>query len=180
MNIFPCKNQEQESHHNFCFISAPLPDTDLVPHSSSHYSYELDTNDLQAELLKEKTLRESLEKELQQQQKLAFDLSARVHYSCFMMFQMQEAYNRLKSCKENLMMENAQLKETVVKLERKNAQLIGQQKKSELAIQCVNEEENNEGFDVNEMYGTKNELLLMALNYNITSRQSPKEHGNNS
>ncbi|RCN23914.1 hypothetical protein ANCCAN_30397 [Ancylostoma caninum] len=42
------------------------------------------------------------------------------------------------------------------------------------AVTTAQKERDVEGFDVNEMYGTKNELLLMALNYDMTSRQSPE------
>ncbi|RCN24910.1 hypothetical protein ANCCAN_29384 [Ancylostoma caninum] len=90
------------------------------------------------------------------------------------MLQMQESY-RLNNYKQVLTMENTQLKGKIEQLEKENAKLAKQLESSnELDATIAQKEGDVEGFDVNEMYGTKNELLLMALNYDMTSRQSPE------
>ncbi|RCN30412.1 hypothetical protein ANCCAN_23815 [Ancylostoma caninum] len=146
----------------------------LVPQTSSQYGNALDVNDLRVELLKEKALREKAENELQQQKSIAADLTNKVQYAFFMMLQMQESY-RLSNYKEVLTMENTQLKKKIEQLEKENAKLAKElESGNEQDATSVQKEEDMAGFDVNEMYGTKNELLLMALNYDMTSRQSPE------
>ncbi|KAK5967346.1 hypothetical protein GCK32_019515, partial [Trichostrongylus colubriformis] len=64
------------------------------------------------------------------------------------------------------------------RLQRENDLLRKALQTTEVKVECKSEDKMVDGFDVNEMYGTKNELLLMALNYNMTSR--PKESANSS
>ncbi|KHJ83144.1 hypothetical protein OESDEN_17159, partial [Oesophagostomum dentatum] len=126
-------------------------------------------------MLREKALREKAEKELEQQKRITADLTNKLQCSYFMMLQMQEAL-RTNSYNQSLAIENTQLKERVEQLVKEKAEL--EQKLQEkqfgndpLKVEC--EEKGDDGFDTNEIYCTKNELLLMALNYDMTTRHSP-------
>ncbi|KAL6729943.1 hypothetical protein Aduo_000950 [Ancylostoma duodenale] len=170
------QQQQLPQQSCFYFFGGPgtVPDAALVPQTSSQYGNVLDANNLRAELLKEMALREKAESELQQQKKIVADLTDKVQCAYFMMLQMQESC-RLNNCKQVLTMENTQLKEKMEHLEKENAKLAKLLESSnENDATFAQKERDVEGFDVNEMYGTKNELLLMALNYDMTSRQSPE------
>ncbi|EYB94585.1 hypothetical protein Y032_0170g274 [Ancylostoma ceylanicum] len=175
------QQQQQLPQQSFYFFGGPgtAPDAALVPQTSSQYSNALDANNLRAQLLKEKALREKAESELQQQKNVVADLTNKVQYAYYMMLQMQESY-KLNNYKQVLMMENSRLKEKIDQLEQENARLAKQLESTNEQDAAFAQKEDLEGFDVNEMYGTKNELLLMALNYDMTSRQSPEAFQNHS
>ncbi|ETN68851.1 hypothetical protein NECAME_05440 [Necator americanus] len=175
MSASPYNQQQQlQIPENFHFMATSLPEAAVVPHTSSRYGNRLDNRKLRAELLREKTLRENVERELELQKKVVSDMTYKMQCAYFMMMQMQEAF-RLNNCKQNLMLENSKLKEQIANLEKENARLSEELEKNEKHAECANMEENKEVFNVNEMYSPKNELLLMALNYDMTSRKSPQE-----
>ncbi|RCN29452.1 hypothetical protein ANCCAN_24789 [Ancylostoma caninum] len=163
----------------FYFFGGPgtVPDTALVPQSSSQYGNALDANNLRAELLKEKALREKAESELQQQKRIVADLTDKVQCAYFMMLQMQESYriNLFSELQASAVNGKYSVEGEDRAAGKENAKLAKQLESSNEQDATIAQKEGDvEGFDVNEMYGTKNELLLMALNYDMTSRQSPE------
>ncbi|VDO91070.1 unnamed protein product [Haemonchus placei] len=128
---------------------------------------------LQVQLQRERALRENAERELHQLKGYASDLTRNLQYSYWVISQLQQAI-RLNNLNQAQTVEASELQEKVDRLQQENDLLRKALQTSEVKVECKSEEKLTDGgFDVNEIYGTKNELLLMALNYDMTSR--PKE-----
>lgn len=102
------------------------------------------------------------------------EMHCNLQYSYYLIYQLQQA-GRLNNGNQADVMETIKLKERVALLQQEVEFLKNSAQSSEVKVECK-EECNASGFDVNEMWGTKNELVLMAMNYKIASRrQSPNE-----
>ncbi|CAJ0593800.1 unnamed protein product [Cylicocyclus nassatus] len=168
------QQQQQMAQQSFLFFGQSITDSPFVSQASASVS-GLDTNLLRAELIKEKALRQKVEQELEQHKRMVTDLTSRVQYAYFMMIQMQEAH-RLNNSNQMQMLENAQLKEKIECLQKENERLskeLEDERMPRLDQEGSSDDKDQDGFDVDKIYSTKNELLLMALNYDLTSRHTP-------
>nr|CDJ97646.1 unnamed protein product [Haemonchus contortus] len=172
MNMFPNMNHpSQHGHHVPC---GPFVHPGVYPQTSQQQPVSgTDMKSLHVQLQRERALRENAERELHQLKGYASDLTRNLQYSYWVISQLQQAI-RLNNLNQAQTVEASELQEKVDRLQQENDLLRKALQTSEVKVECKSEEKLTDGgFDVNEIYGTKNELLLMALNYDMTSR--PKE-----
>ncbi|KAK6051505.1 hypothetical protein COOONC_10990 [Cooperia oncophora] len=136
-----------------------------------------DIKSLHAQLQRERMMRENAERELHHLKGYTSDLTRNLQYSYWVISQLQQAI-RLNNINQAENAVASELQEKIDRLQQENDLLRKSLQSNDLKVECKTEEKVTDGFDVNEIYGTKNELLLMALNYDMTSR--PKESANNS
>ncbi|KAK6015770.1 hypothetical protein OSTOST_18775 [Ostertagia ostertagi] len=139
-----------------------------------------DMKSLHDQLQRERLLRESAERELHHLKRYTSDLTRNLQYSYWVISQLQQAIRlqNANQAEKAWPVEASGMQERIDRLQQENDLLRKALQTSEVKVECKSEEKITDGFDVNEIYGTKNELLLMALNYDMTSR--PKESVGNS
>ncbi|PIO60411.1 hypothetical protein TELCIR_18091 [Teladorsagia circumcincta] len=185
MNMFPNMNQTpQYGQHMPCgsFVHPGVYPQTSQQQQQQHQQPRngTDAKSLHAQLQTERLLRESAERELHHLKKYTSDLTRNLQYSYWVISQLQQAIrvnnaNQAESC---VAVEASEMQERIDRLQKENDLLRKALQTNEVKDECKSEEKITDGFDVNEIYGTKNELLLMALNYDMTSR--PKESVGNS
>ncbi|WKX91794.1 hypothetical protein Q1695_010096 [Nippostrongylus brasiliensis] len=144
----------------------------FLPQTSQQPTNYFDPSALNSSLLSEQVSQGSPQREIERLKKRVAELTHNLQYSYYVIYQLQ---NAIKQSNLANVAESVQLREKVETLQRENDALRKSLEEKEVKVDEFIEEKVTGGFNVNEMYSTDNELLLMALKYDMTSRKSPMD-----